>query len=332
MQPPPVPSPPIAACLLGLDPLTPDGTAAHLADEDFWRSQLATVKEVGFDFVEISDAWLNFGVLSPRRIARLRAVLADLDLTPIAVHSQRRSVADPRDGEANLAHHHRALDNAAALGVGIYLSSYGLHRPLTPAQQRALWFWTVAGPVDDPDPAVREVAVRRVRELGDHAAELGLTTSLELYEDTYLGTGQDAVRFIIDVDRDNVGLNPDVGNLIRLHRPVEAWQELYELTLPYATYWHAKNYLRDEAADQSWFSAMPATLRDGLINYRAVIRRAVELGYPGPITCEHYGGDSLGVAAANRAYLVELFATLDTTQQETLATKTQAAASKEQPS
>jgi sugar phosphate isomerase/epimerase len=161
----------------------------------------------------------------------------------------------------------------------------------------------VDGPKDPDDPEVFDLAVSRVRELGDHAASLGLNLSLELYEDTYLGTAAGAVRFVEAVGLDNVGLNADVGNLIRLHRTVEDWRDIYAATLPYANYWHLKNYARDEAPDGSYYSTVPSTLRDGLINYRDVIKLAIELGYSGPMTCEQYGGDSLSVCAENQRYI-----------------------------
>ena len=58
---------------------------------------------------------------------------------------------------------------------------------------------------------------------------------------------------------------------------------------------------RDEAADGSWFTAHPTTLRDGLIDYRAMVARAVELGFDGPFLMEQYGGDSLGVCGVPAA-------------------------------
>ncbi|GAA1486931.1 hypothetical protein [Brachybacterium fresconis] len=44
-------------------------------------------------------------------------------------------------------------------------------------------------------------------------------------------------------------------------------------------------------------------LKYGYINYRQAIRRALALGYSGPICCEHYGSDSLGVIAENVHYV-----------------------------
>jgi hypothetical protein len=48
----------------------------------------------------------------------------------------------------------------------------------------------------------------------------------------------------------------------------------------------------------------------GLINYRAAITRALELGFRGAFLCEHYGSDGLGVIARNRAYVRDILATL----------------------
>ncbi len=81
---------------------------------------------------------------------------------------------------------------------------------------------------------------------------------------------------------------------------------MHEKTLPYAKYWHVKNYTRDEGPDGSWYSSVPTSMELGLINYRAMIRRAVELGFDGPFLMEQYGGDSLGVCATNRDYLRSL--------------------------
>ncbi|MFV0375012.1 sugar phosphate isomerase/epimerase family protein [Microbacterium sp.] len=295
----------IASCVLGLSPRTADGTPAQDAEPEFWRDQFAAIAGEGFDAVEVNDSWLKPAQLTGPRRADLVAAAGDAGLRIAALHIQRVSPIAPEVGEQNLAYGHASIDAAAELGVGTY--STGLHQPLTAAQQRALWFWTVDGPRDPIDDAdTWRTAVERVRDWGRHAAQLGMRLALELYEDTYLGTADSAVRFVQDVALDNVGLNPDVGNLIRLHRPVEDWRELYAKTLPYANYWHLKNYQRDERGDGSFPVAFPSTLRDGIINYRGVVAQAVALGYDGIYTCEHYGGDSIGVCGENRRYLQTL--------------------------
>jgi hypothetical protein len=103
----------------------------------------------------------------------------------------------------------------------------------------------------------------------------------------------------------NVGLNPDVGNLIRLHRPVEDWRSIMTAVLPFTNFWHIKNYSRDEDIARNYFVAVPASLESGLINYREAVRQAISFGFQGVFCAEHYGGDGLSVSATNQQYLRE---------------------------
>jgi hypothetical protein len=98
-------------------------------------------------------------------------------------------------------------------------------------------------------------------------------------------------------------LNPDIGNLIRLHEPVESWRELVEATMPYANFWHVKNYTRDEDPRTGVVSTLPSYMESGLIDYRFAMTTAIAAGFQGVICTEHYGGDGLSMSAANRDYL-----------------------------
>src|SRR5699024_2719711 len=206
---------------------------------------------------------------------------------------------DREHGQENFHAALRFIGLAPTCGGAV--GNNGFMQDPTAAQQEAVWFWLCDGHVDDP--ALRELAVERVQQLGDAAQRQGVQVSLEMYEDTYIGTADEAVAFITDVDHPAVGLNPDVGNLVRLHREVEPWAEIFEKVLPYANFWHIKNYTRDYDPRTGAYSSAPMPLKYGYINYRAVIRRALELGYAGPFCCEHYGSDSLGVIAENVHYI-----------------------------
>ncbi|MDF2579081.1 MULTISPECIES: sugar phosphate isomerase/epimerase family protein [Microbacterium] len=302
---PSAPTPgPIAVCMHGFAPVAADGTRLHDADAETWNDVFSQVERLGFTAVEIADSHIRPSELTASRRAELKSIATSHGVELVSVHVQRQSVIQPGKGEENLAYAHRAIDAAAELGMSVF--STGLHQPFSDAQRAALWFWTAPGPVDPDDADTRALAVRRLRELGEHAASVGLPMSLEMYEDTYLGTADSAVRLIEEIGLDNVGLNPDIGNLVRLHRPIEDWREMHEKTLPYANYWHMKNYARDESADGSWQTSTPTSMELGLINYRAMVARALELGFRGPFLMEQYGGDSLGVCARNRDYLTSL--------------------------
>lgn len=292
---------PIAAALLQFPPVGASGRIQD-ADPEEWTRVFSEVRDAGFAHVDLTDSWVRVGDLSEQRLAAFAGALQAAKIAAPSVSAIRRSVIDARDGEANLAYSHRTIDAAAALGCSVV--SVGLHQALTAAQQEQLWFWTVEGhhdPTDDRE--AWDTAVSRLRDLGRHAADVGLILSLEMYEDTYLGTADSSVRLVEAIGLPEVGLNPDIGNLVRLHRPIEPWREVAEKTLPYANFWHVKNYYRDENRARDMYVAMPAPMEFGIINYREAFRIAVSVGFQGVICCEHYGGDGLSVSATNQDYL-----------------------------
>ncbi|MCU1550645.1 MAG: xylose isomerase [Glaciihabitans sp.] len=295
---------PITAAVLQFADTTPSGVPVQDADAAEWVSVFREVADAGFRNVDLTDSWLRPGDLTPARLDELSQAAAEAGIGAPVISAIRRSIIHETDGAENLAYSHRTIDAAAHLGCEVV--SVGLHQALTPEQKAQLWFWTVDGHKDpENDPEVWALAVARLRELGTHAAEVGVLLSLELYEDTYLGSGDSASRLVQDVGLRNVGINPDVGNLIRLHRPIEDWREIMAKVLPYANYWHVKNYSRDEDIARGYFVAMPAPLETGLISYREAFKQAISFGFQGIICAEHYGGDGLSVSATNQAYLRE---------------------------
>ncbi|WP_425003010.1 sugar phosphate isomerase/epimerase family protein [Mycolicibacterium sp. S3B2] len=293
---------PISANMLSFGNRAPDGGHIKDAPATVWASQLRQVRELGFDYIDPTDAWVPLAALSDARVDEFGTVLSDEGLAISSISMTRNSVVDVEHGEQNLTDAHRLIDLAPTFGATIV--NTGFMQAITPAQSEQIWFWLVEGHVDDP--ALRELAIERVRELGDHARSNGIQLSLEMYEDTFIGTPDEAVQFISDVDHDAVGLNPDLGNLIRLHRPMPHFTEMFAKVLPYSNFWHIKNYSRDHDPATGAYSSAPLPLKYGYINYRQMIRLALDLGYSGPFCCEHYGSDSLGVCAENREYILQV--------------------------
>ena len=293
---------PIACNMLSFGNKAPDGSPIEDAPATVWAAQMRQVHELGFDYIDPTDGWVPLAALSDARIREFQKVLADEGLAISSISMTRNSVVDVERGEANLAMAHRLIDLAPQFGATVV--NTGFMQAVTPEQQKALWFWLADGHKDDP--AMRPLAIERIRELGSHAEKNGIQISLEMYEDTYVGTADDAVAFVTDVNHPSFGLNPDIGNLVRLHRPMPGFMEMFEKVLPFANFWHIKNYFRDEDPQTGTYASAPMPLKTGIINYRAVIRRALELGYSGPFCCEHYGSDSLGVCAENREYITQV--------------------------
>jgi sugar phosphate isomerase/epimerase len=298
---------PIAAAMLPF-------SSQQDADPAVWAESLAQVARAGFRFVDPTDSWLRVADLDEAGLAAFREVVAEAGLTVPAITTARRSVIDPRDGDANLAYSHRVIDTAAALGA-LHVS-VSLMRPLTPAQRQVTWFWTVPGDTDPSDDSLWEPAVTRLRELGGHAESVGIELSLEMYEDTYLGTASQAVRLVDEIGSPAVGLNPDLGNLVRRQGPIENWLDIIRATAPYTRYWHVKNILRLEDPGSSTVLTAPAPLPSGVIDYRTAVGIVLDAGFSGGFCVENYGGDGLAVSAANRDYLESLLPATDVLEED----------------
>lgn len=295
---------PIAAAMIPFAGNLPNGRSVQDAGPEIWRDHLGQVAAAGFNAVDPTDSWLRVADLEPAARAEFLAVCRDLGLSIPAISTARRSVIDPDEGEEHLAYSHRVIDTAAEIGAGYV--SVGLFGPLTEIQRDATWFWTQPGVKNPDDESTYQLALDRVRDLAEHAQSCGIQLALEMYEDTYLGTARDAVCFITDLDHPGARLNVDIGNLVRLHRPVEPWAEMIALCAPFAGYWHVKNYHRLEDSASGLVMTHPAPLLGGTINWRAAIDAALDHGYDSPFLVEHYGGDGLWVSARNRDYIREI--------------------------
>jgi sugar phosphate isomerase/epimerase len=272
------------------------------AGANAWAEELGELRDAGFDAVDLVDSWLEPATLSESELRELASVLADTGLRLAGISVVRRSVIDPRDGDVNLDYTLRSLDAAAVLGAPVV--SIGFHRPLTPEQREAS-FWLVDPPQDDRSDASWALAAERLRRIVARAEELGIGVALELHEGTLLDSAAGALRVIDMVGSPSLGVNPDLGNLVRVPGPLaERWEETLRAVLPRTTYWHVKNYSRVERP--GLVVTIPSELEAGAIDYRRALGLALDAGYSGPVCIEHYEGDALGAIARGRAYVEQV--------------------------
>ncbi len=279
-----------------------------------WAAELGELRTAGFKALDLVDSWLTPGLMSESALRELRTVVDDSDLELAGVSVIRRSVIDPAAGEENLAFTLRSVEASASLGAPIV--SIGFHGPLT-ARQKEWPFWMVPGHQDARDQQTWDLAAKRVGLVAARAAELGMEISLELHEGTLLDTPAGAVRIIEQCGAANIGINPDLGNLVRVPtRPSAGWVDLLMDSLPYMNYWHVKNYLRLDHPDLGAALSYPTDLEFGLIDYRAALRLALAHGYDGPLCIEHYEGDAMWAIERGRRYLEEVMRQLQVAEDE----------------
>ena len=122
---------------------TETGEDIGTAPVSIWEDQLLQVKELGFGAIDPMDDWVPLVEISEERFASFRDMCRDLDLSIPAISVGRRSVVDVRNGDTNLAFVHDLIDRGHELGAQVI--NIGFMEALTPAQEKALWFWLAPG-------------------------------------------------------------------------------------------------------------------------------------------------------------------------------------------
>lgn len=132
-------------------------------------------------------------------------------------------------------------------------------------------------PHDRSDPRYDEL--RRVtRQLCDHCKALGQSLHLETGQET----ADELVRFIADVERDNLFVNFDPANMILYGagEPIEALVKLGKLVKSV----HCKDATWAKNPGKEWGQEVP--LGKGAVDMDKYLRTLQKIGYRGPLTIE----------------------------------------------
>jgi sugar phosphate isomerase/epimerase len=135
------------------------------------------------------------------------------------------------------------------------------------------------------EPAALALALA---ELADACADEGITVALEIHQNSYIEDSDAALALLGQIDRRNVGLNPDLGNILWARAiPYESSEEAIERLAPHAVYVHMKNLRRVFVAglDRAAF-VRTSLLERGDVDWRWAISVLNASGYSGCLTFE----------------------------------------------
>jgi sugar phosphate isomerase/epimerase len=132
-----------------------------------------------------------------------------------------------------------------------------------------------------------EVTAERLRDAGHFAADVGVSISIEVHQGSIADNSTATLHLLDLVGLDNVGANPDLGNIYwQYEYPEETSEAAIVALAPRALYWHCKNLQRIHIPDlhRSFFARVP--LPDGEIDYRFAVSAMLEAGYDGYFAVE----------------------------------------------
>jgi sugar phosphate isomerase/epimerase len=137
------------------------------------------------------------------------------------------------------------------------------------------------------------------------AGDLGVAISIEVHQHSIVDNSWAALHLLDLVDRPNVGINPDLGNIYWTYdEPEEATEKAIVALAPRAKYWHCKNLLRLNVPQLQYSVMQRVALPDGDIDYRFAISAMHAAGYQGYLAVEGLQlGDQLTADGKSAAYV-----------------------------
>jgi sugar phosphate isomerase/epimerase len=269
---------------------------------------LALVRSIGFDGVEV-----GVGETADEHAAReLGDELRDAGLPALCVRAGG-ALAHPLSGPAARRRLERAIMHASWLGAGMVntaLVSPPTH-PGGPGHDRR------GEPVSQG--ASRTASEQDFLNEAEHlstagrlAAEHGVSISIEVHQGSIADNSRATLHLLDLVGRENVGANPDLGNIYwHYEQPEETSETAIVALAPRSVYWHCKNLRRMHIPElhRSFFERVP--LPDGDIDYRFAIAAMRDAGYSGYLAIEGAQlGDQLSLDRRSAEYARTILAEL----------------------
>ncbi|MHB8647768.1 MAG: sugar phosphate isomerase/epimerase family protein [Thermomicrobiales bacterium] len=157
------------------------------------------------------------------------------------------------------------------------------------------------------------ITARYLQEAAALAADLGVEIAIEMHQRSIADNAWSCLHLLALVDRPNVGVNPDLGNLYWTYdEPEESLESCIVALAPHAKYWHCKSLARTVIPEhnRAYFRRVP--LPEGEIDYRFAITAMAKAGYDGYLAIEGVPlGDQLYNDARSLAYCREILRELD---------------------
>ena len=266
---------------------------------------LAKVKGLGFEGLELNFANLGGLDASEETVAQLGQELTEAGLPCLAIRGGG-GLHHPSVAVRNRRSLEKAVQVAAWIGATVINITVGTHPPPSPGAPGAF----VGEPVSQGSSRLAseadfEITARGLSEVADMAAGVGVNISIEVHQHSIADNSWSALHLLELIDRPNVGVNPDLGNIYWAYDvPEESCEAAIVALAPHARYWHCKNMRRVHIPENEHAIFIRTPLPDGEIDYRFAISAMLEAGYDGYLAVEGMPiGDQLHGDGRSIAYV-----------------------------
>jgi len=138
-----------------------------------------------------------------------------------------------------------------------------------------------------------ELLAKKYSEVCDVAKEFDINISCEVHQNSPVDNSWSAKLIHKLVNRDNFGINPDLGNILwNYDIPEELCEDAIIELAPISNYWHCKNLIRVNHPENQRSVFIRETIIGGEIDYRFAVEAMHNADYDGFMSIEGvFGGD-----------------------------------------
>ncbi len=268
---------------------------------DAW---LQKVGSLGFDGLEISAVLPDGGQATENSVGELRRQLEGAGLPALGVRGGG-GLADPDTADTARQRWERAIQFTAWVGSPVLNGNLCMPTDTEEPGNFVGDPQTQNGSREASDEEYeRTTAI--LQPLADRAADLGVAISLEVHQHSVIDTSASAARFLAMLERDNVSINPDLGNIYWLYDVPEETSEsaIVALAPISGAYWHCKNLTRIHIPESRHAIFLQVGLHQGDIDYRFALAAMLDAGFDGTFALEGVRlGDQYECDGASLAYI-----------------------------
>jgi sugar phosphate isomerase/epimerase len=272
---------------------------------------LGIVKGMGFEGIEIGVRGSGVPDVGPAK--EQARILADHGIPAVCVRAGG-PIAHPLEGPAARAKLEACVRLAASIGAGVVNTTFvtPATNPGGPGSDRRGERVSQGGSRSASARDFEDTA-RHLRSIGLIAADLGVKIAIEVHQGSIADNSRSTIHLLDLTGLDNVGANPDLGNVLWHYlEPEERPEDAIVALAPRSVYWHCKNLKRVyvPGTEQAIYLRVP--LPDGDIDYRFAISAMAAAGYDGYLAVEGAQlGDQLTADGRSAAYSRDILASLD---------------------
>ncbi len=262
------------------------GRGTNLMPKAIRGRWLKKVKEMGFVGFEMGHELPDGMVSNEANVKDIAKEVTDAGLSVFGIRGGG-SVANPRTGEVTKKRWEGAIQFASWIGSPIVNSSMGAGTD--PAQPGSLTGETVSqGSSEAASQQDYEISADALRGFADRAADLGIGISIEIHQHSIFDTTWAARKIHTLVDRPNLSINPDLGNIYwTWDNPHETSEQAIHDIAPVSNhYWHCKNLKRVYFPELERAIFLQTPLPDGDIDYCFALTAMIQGGFDGTIIVE----------------------------------------------